>query len=159
MSGSGVTYYQEELKQFLRLLSESQAPGGHRYAPNGKEVDEKGCLQSVSRDPGLEEVVVVLRDYITGNGSANSLHIRWVDALRHAARVAIEAAGKPLPRDVKTTSAKRRLESEKVEKNKNKKAKQNQKEARGRVKAATEEARKATEQGAVWVPISLGFLN
>ncbi|KAJ6522805.1 hypothetical protein DFH09DRAFT_1096975 [Mycena vulgaris] len=109
MSGSRVTYYQEELKELLRLLKHlpDAVPIGddHNflgYALNGKEVDEKGCLQSVvshdigrffgqrrtpagediiiafkSRGPGLEEVVVVLRDYITGNGGANSLLIQW----------------------------------------------------------------------------------
>ncbi|KAJ7893768.1 hypothetical protein B0H13DRAFT_2527411 [Mycena leptocephala] len=126
MSGSGVTYYHEELKDLLRLLKHlpEGIPIGNDhnfvgYAPDGKRVDEVGCLKSVvahdigrsfglrrtpagehiiisfkSRGPGLEEVVVVLRDYITGNGGPNVLLTQWVDDLRHAARVAIDTAGK-----------------------------------------------------------------
>jgi hypothetical protein len=47
-----------------------------------------------SRGPALEEVVTVLRDFITGNGGANVLLTQWVDDLRRAARAAIEGAGK-----------------------------------------------------------------
>ncbi|KAF8174801.1 hypothetical protein K438DRAFT_1771383 [Mycena galopus ATCC 62051] len=80
MSGSGVTYYQEELKDLLRLLKnlpDTIPIGDHHnfigYAPDGKEVDEKGCSKSVSRGPGLEQVVEVLRSFITGNGGPNRL--------------------------------------------------------------------------------------
>jgi hypothetical protein len=127
MSASGgVTHYHEEIKDLLRLLQHlpDTIPIGddHNfigYAPDGKEVDEKGCIKTVishdigrsfgprrtpagediiitfkSRGPGLEEVATVLRDFITGNGGPNVLLTQWVDDLRHAARVAIDAAGK-----------------------------------------------------------------
>ncbi|KAF8164516.1 hypothetical protein K438DRAFT_1775488 [Mycena galopus ATCC 62051] len=111
MSCSGVTYYQEEPKDLLRLLKnlpDTIPIGDHHnffgYAPDGKEVDEKGCCKTVvSHDigrsfvprPGLEQVVEVLRSLITGNGGPNALLTQWVDDLRHAARVAIEAPGNP----------------------------------------------------------------
>ncbi|KAJ7837881.1 hypothetical protein B0H14DRAFT_3701639 [Mycena olivaceomarginata] len=104
MSASGgVTHYHEEMKDLLRLLQHlpDTIPIGddHNfigYAPNGKDVDEKGCIKTVishdigrsfgsrrtpagediiitfkSRGPGLEEVVNVLRDFITGSGGPN----------------------------------------------------------------------------------------
>jgi hypothetical protein len=127
MSASGgVSHYQEELKDLLRLLKHlpdsipiGNAHNFESYAPDGKDVDEKGCIKSVvshalgssfgsrrtpagedviitfkSRGPALEEVVTVLRDFITGNGGANVLLTQWVDDLRRAARAAIEGAGK-----------------------------------------------------------------
>ncbi|KAF8160544.1 hypothetical protein K438DRAFT_1985646 [Mycena galopus ATCC 62051] len=142
MSGSGVTYYQEDLLRLLKNLPDTIPIGDHHnfigYAPDGKEVDKKGCSKSVfsqdigssfgqrrtpagediiitfkSRGPGLEQVVEVLRSFITGNGGPNVLLTQWsVDDLRHAARVAIEVSGNPLPRDVRTTAAKRLLENE-----------------------------------------------
>ncbi|KAF8176825.1 ribonuclease H-like domain-containing protein [Mycena galopus ATCC 62051] len=186
MSGSGVTYYQEELKDLLRLLKnlpDTIPIGNHHnfvgYAPDGKEVDKKGCCKSVvshdigssfgqrrtpagediiiafkSRGPGLEQVVEVLRSFITGNGGPNVLLTQWVDDLRHAARVPIEASGNPLPRDVRTTAAKRLLESEQVEENAKKKAKKMEKDVKERTKAATEKAKKAPEQGAVNWPFT-----
>ncbi|KAJ7246968.1 hypothetical protein C8J57DRAFT_1674439 [Mycena rebaudengoi] len=89
------------------------------YAIDGKEAEETGCVKSTvshalgrsfgsrrtsagediivafkSRGPALEELVTVLRDFITGNGGPNLLLTQWVDDLRHAARVAIEGPGK-----------------------------------------------------------------
>ncbi|KAF8216794.1 hypothetical protein K438DRAFT_1953692 [Mycena galopus ATCC 62051] len=101
MSGSGVTYYQEGLKDLLRLLKNLPDTiiliGDHHnfieYAPDGKEVDKKGCSKSIvshdigssfgqhrtpagkdiiitfkSRDPGLEQVVEVLRAHMDEPG-------------------------------------------------------------------------------------------
>lgn len=128
MSAGGVTHYHEEIKDLLRLLQHlpdtiplGTAHNFDGYAPDGKDVDEKGCVKSVvshdiggsfgprrtpagediiitfkSRGPALEQVVTVLRDYITGNGGPNVLLTQWVDDLRNAARVAIEAAGSPV---------------------------------------------------------------
>jgi hypothetical protein len=64
-----------------------------------------------------------------------------------------------LPRDVKTTSAKRNLELDGVAENARKKAKKSDKETKDRAKVATQEARKATEQGGVCVQTRLGFLR
>ncbi|KAJ6613048.1 hypothetical protein B0H10DRAFT_1951843 [Mycena sp. CBHHK59/15] len=105
MSGTGVTYYDEELKCLHRLfkaLPESIPAGdAHNflgYVPNPKKVLDIGCTKPIvshalevsfgtrqtptgvkiiptfkSRRPGLEEVVTVLRDHITGNAGSNLL--------------------------------------------------------------------------------------
>ncbi|KAF8217274.1 hypothetical protein K438DRAFT_1748363 [Mycena galopus ATCC 62051] len=106
MSGSRVTYDQEELKDLLRLLKNlpHTIPIGEILSdtllPMGRKETKRvaarplSVMISVPR-PGLEQVVEVLRSFITGNGGPNALLTQWVDDLRHAARVAIEVSGDP----------------------------------------------------------------
>ncbi|KAJ7613363.1 hypothetical protein DFH06DRAFT_1370699 [Mycena polygramma] len=171
-SGSGATYYDEELKYLLKLLKNlpQTIPVGDShnfigYVPDAAKVHETGCVKTVvshkleislwgtqgagptgariivafkSRGPGLEEVVPLLRTYITGKAGVNVILAGWVDDLQQGALAAIEAAGDRVPRPTATTAAKRYEGIEVVAK---KRAKQDG-------KAEKEMRAKETEQGA-----------
>ncbi|KAJ6583697.1 hypothetical protein B0H10DRAFT_1962047 [Mycena sp. CBHHK59/15] len=176
MSGSGVTYYDEELKYLLRLLKAlpDDIPIGDAhnfldYTPNPEKVKDTGCVKSVvshslevsfgARRTGAGETIEVkyksrglaleevLRDHITGNAGANKILVLWVDDLIRAAVNTIEAADCPLPRIIQTTAPKRRLEDEAIVEQAKKKQKKDEKVERAAKKAQTDEAKKRTEQG------------
>ena len=112
----------KQLSRLLRALPDSIPLGdAHNfldYVPDPEKVQDYGCVKSVlnralelsfgsrrtpagetiltvfkSRGTGLEEVVAVLRDHITGNAGQNLLLTLWVDDLTKAALDAIEKAG------------------------------------------------------------------
>ncbi|KAJ7307791.1 ribonuclease H-like domain-containing protein [Mycena albidolilacea] len=172
MSGSGVTYYNEELKMLLRLLKalpdtipEGDLHDFRHYVldpikmkdigsqvlvwlprwPGGEEI----ITSFQSRGPALEEVVTVLRDHITGTGGANPLLTKWVDDLTAGATHAIEQAGGFLPRPAKITDAKRRLESEAVEERADKRRKKEEKAEKAAKKDQVAVAKKRTDQGSM----------
>ncbi|KAJ7794459.1 hypothetical protein B0H14DRAFT_3496984 [Mycena olivaceomarginata] len=181
MSGTGVTYYDEELKHLFRLLKAlpDDIPSGNAhdfigYIPDPEEAKDFGSVQSVvshslevsfgsrrtsagedvviqfkSRGPPLEEVVSVLRHHITGRAGTNVILVGWVDSLTAAAVEAIEKAGQPLPRPIKTSVAKRLLEDKAVEEQARKKQKKDEKARKQAEKEQTATAKKKTEQGAV----------
>ncbi|KAJ7890323.1 hypothetical protein B0H13DRAFT_1626370 [Mycena leptocephala] len=115
----------KHLHRLLKSLPESIPLGDTHnffgYLPNPQKVLDTGCIKSVvshalelsfgarkkptgekiiptfkSRGPGLEEIVTVLRNYITGNAGANLLLTLWVEDLTQAAVNAIEAFGAPV---------------------------------------------------------------
>ncbi|KAJ6596497.1 hypothetical protein B0H10DRAFT_2232500 [Mycena sp. CBHHK59/15] len=116
---------------------------GPRCTPAGEPI----LLQFKPRGPALEEVCTVLRNHITGNGGSNVLLALWVDDFTRAAATAITASGNPLPRVTQTTVAKRLLEDAAATEQAKKKQKKDGKDAKAAKKAATEIAKKRTEQG------------
>ncbi|KAF9025001.1 hypothetical protein BDZ89DRAFT_1040796 [Hymenopellis radicata] len=159
------TYYSDELKELDRCLKAlpksipvNNAYSFANYEPDPTEIEDYGSVQSVvnkhlepefGRGPALEAVVPILRASITGRFGENLLLIKWVDDLTAAAKIAIEADGGIVPREVQTTAAKRLLEdesSQRVQNKKHKATKAHQDEQR-------REAQKLTEQGDVGVPL------
>ncbi|KAJ6622302.1 hypothetical protein B0H10DRAFT_1944693 [Mycena sp. CBHHK59/15] len=146
MSGTGVTYYDEELN-LSRENSGRRRPQLSRIPSQEKVIDTGGVKTVVShalevsfgahqtpagekiiptvktRGPVLDEVVTVLRNHITGNAGTNLLLTLWVDNLKQGPINAIETSSAPLPRRVRTTLAKHLLEDEKVQENTKKRQK------------------------------------
>ncbi|KAJ7692822.1 hypothetical protein B0H14DRAFT_2651581 [Mycena olivaceomarginata] len=99
MSGSGATYYDEELKYLYRLVKnlpdvipEGNAHDFTNYVPDpqrqktsaaqklgGTPSGETITVSFKLCGPPLEKVVTVLRHHITGNGGMNLLLTKWVD--------------------------------------------------------------------------------
>ncbi|KAJ7856924.1 hypothetical protein B0H14DRAFT_3448128 [Mycena olivaceomarginata] len=138
MSGSGVTYYNEELKMLLRLLKalpdtipEGDLHDFRHYVLDPIKMKDIGCAKTVLsaklKSSFGYRVVTVLRDHITGTGGTNPLLTKWVDDLTAGATHAIEQAGGLLPRPAKITDAKRRLEGEAVEERADKRRKKEEK--------------------------------
>ncbi|KAJ7898312.1 hypothetical protein B0H14DRAFT_3424687 [Mycena olivaceomarginata] len=138
MSGSGITYYNEELKMLLRLLKvlpdtipEGDLHDFRHYVLDPIKMKDIGCAKTVLsaklKSSFGYRVVTVLRDHITGTGGANPLLTKWVDDLTAGATHAIEQAGGLLPRPAKITDAKRRLKGEAVEEQADKRRKKEEK--------------------------------
>ncbi|KAJ6603174.1 hypothetical protein B0H10DRAFT_2440556 [Mycena sp. CBHHK59/15] len=150
------------------------------YVPDPEKVVDTGCVKTVvshalevsfgarkqpgpdgaritvvfkSRGPGLEEVVQVLRDHITGNAGTNVILVAWVDDLRDGAVAAISTAGTRVPRPIATTAAKRLLEDDLVEEQAKKKSRKDSQGEKQRKKAEVEKAKKKTDQGVMNWPI------
>ncbi|KAJ7265058.1 hypothetical protein C8J57DRAFT_1718386 [Mycena rebaudengoi] len=167
MSGSGVTFYDEQLKYLLRLLKAlpHTIPIGEThnfigYVPDPQEVIDTGCTKAVVSHTleisfvALEEVTTVLRDHIIGNGGMNLLLTLWVDDLIEGATAAITTAGGRLPRPIQITAAKRLLEDETVKERAQKKQKTDHKVAKDVKKKSVATAKKQAEQGAMQWPIA-----
>ncbi|KAJ7576115.1 hypothetical protein C8J56DRAFT_1032134 [Mycena floridula] len=158
----GILHYGDNLRTLRHLIQNlpSTIPlaDDHNflsYEIDQERLDDYGSNQSVvnrdleSRGPGLEAVVDVLRDYITGSKGQNLLLTKWVDDLTESAQKIIDASGEKLPRLSKLTAGKRLMEEEaQVEKSEKHKKKQKKAVSEQAAKIA-EQAKKLTAQGKI----------
>ncbi|CAK5275996.1 unnamed protein product, partial [Mycena citricolor] len=123
----------------------------------------QGTVEFKSRGPGLEAVIDVLREYITGSHGSNILLCKWVDDLIVGAKKAIMDTGgrvsyltfmerqlsdtEQIPRPVTTTAGKRTLEEEQNREKAVKRARKDEFAAKEHGEAVLEQQRKKTEQG------------